>query len=445
MTTAAIQKPKGPQRLKRADIRYLALEGGGGKGFAYLGALQVLENFQGDNVLSRLEGVAGTSAGAITALMLALGLTTREIEEQIDQTDFNLFYDRPQPRLIPQPALTKDGGYARREDSATEKLMLGATLDTVTILTWLSQARQGNNFLDLYQSILSAGLVNLVLLRGDLALLLAKQKPPVGVIAGFLNAYLAYLGRDMGFFSGAAARTYFDTLIATTAARRKGGKPADYINMPFVRFQSIFGRELMVCGANLSTGRTVLFSARREHTPYFPVADAVRISMGLPMIFKPYVIDRHVPGWPPCGTYVDGGYWNNLPFREIAPRSGMSPGQSSSAAVGDSAPRTLALRLQIDTPTKVITAGDVLSKMLNSIAGAGETQILSDFAHLAVTLDTTGLSLLEFSPNPAARPVVTKRARRRMLRYFGHPVPPADEDKADDARVAELEGRDVCN
>jgi predicted acylesterase/phospholipase RssA len=41
---------------------------------------------------------------------------------------------------------------------------------------------------------------------------------------------------------------------------------------------------LLVCGANLSYGRSVLFSLR--HTPNFPIADAVRISMSLPIIIS---------------------------------------------------------------------------------------------------------------------------------------------------------------
>jgi hypothetical protein len=153
-----------------------------------------------------------------------------------------------------------------------------------------------------------------------------------------------------------------------------------------------------------------------------------------------------VPGWPPCGTYVDGGYWNNLPFREIEPRSAVGSGSSNTAAISDAqkTPRTLALRLGIDTPSVVGSAGDVIGKMLNGIVGAGETQTLREFDHLSVMLDTTGLSMLEFSPNPAVKPLVTKRSRRRMLHYFGHPIPPADEDIADDLRIAELESRSVC-
>src|SRR5215467_6659289 len=92
---------RGGASLAPRDVRYIALEGGGGKGFAYLGAIEVLESTK-PNVLKQLAGVAGTSAGAITALMLAMGLTAAEIKKQTE-VDFNTFFDPPQPRLIPQP------------------------------------------------------------------------------------------------------------------------------------------------------------------------------------------------------------------------------------------------------------------------------------------------------------------------------------------------------
>ncbi len=48
----------------------LALEGGGVRGLAYSGALEVLEN---KGILKNIERVAGSSAGAIAGLMISLG------------------------------------------------------------------------------------------------------------------------------------------------------------------------------------------------------------------------------------------------------------------------------------------------------------------------------------------------------------------------------------
>lgn len=59
----------------------LVLEGGGVKGFAYVGAMEILDSL---NILSSIERVGGTSAGAIQATMLAVGYTPAEIVREID-------------------------------------------------------------------------------------------------------------------------------------------------------------------------------------------------------------------------------------------------------------------------------------------------------------------------------------------------------------------------
>jgi len=76
VTSAAVLKQSGPRHLLADDISYIALEGGGGKGFAYLGALQILEKL---NVFDHAIGYAGASAGAITSLMLSLGYRSDEM------------------------------------------------------------------------------------------------------------------------------------------------------------------------------------------------------------------------------------------------------------------------------------------------------------------------------------------------------------------------------
>lgn len=95
-----------------------------------------------------------------------------------------------------------------------------------------------------------------------------------------------------------------------------------------------FQTSLLVTGSNLSRGTTQLFSA--VHTRDFPVADAVRISMGLPWFYKPYVIDEANQAGASPGVYVDDGLWNNLPYREFDLREGDSRHSS-----------TLGIRLEI--------------------------------------------------------------------------------------------------
>lgn len=64
--------------------------GGGIKGFALVGALQVLE----DRGIY-FERVAGTSAGAIMACFIAAGYTADEIEKMLDELDVSTFLDPP--------------------------------------------------------------------------------------------------------------------------------------------------------------------------------------------------------------------------------------------------------------------------------------------------------------------------------------------------------------
>jgi NTE family protein len=71
-------------------IQNLVFQGGGVKGIAYAGALRELER---QGVLGGVVNVAGTSAGAITAALLAAGVTAGELEAILRGTDFTSFMD----------------------------------------------------------------------------------------------------------------------------------------------------------------------------------------------------------------------------------------------------------------------------------------------------------------------------------------------------------------
>src|SRR5436190_580827 len=68
----------------------LVFEGGGIRGIAYAGSLQVLEE---QTILPQIKRVAGTSAGAIAALTVSLGYTAKEIEAIINDTRIEKFND----------------------------------------------------------------------------------------------------------------------------------------------------------------------------------------------------------------------------------------------------------------------------------------------------------------------------------------------------------------
>ena len=74
----------------KAQIKNLVFEGAGIRGIAYCGAIKVLEQ---KSLLQNVERVGGTSAGAITALLLSLGYKADEIAELINSTSFKKFND----------------------------------------------------------------------------------------------------------------------------------------------------------------------------------------------------------------------------------------------------------------------------------------------------------------------------------------------------------------
>jgi NTE family protein len=71
-------------------IKNLVFEGGGVKGIALLGALKFLKEI---GELDQVERVGGTSAGAINALFLGLGLGPEESIPILKKMDFNSFLD----------------------------------------------------------------------------------------------------------------------------------------------------------------------------------------------------------------------------------------------------------------------------------------------------------------------------------------------------------------
>ena len=68
----------------------LALKGGGIRGIAYAGALQVLEE---RHVAEGIRQVAGTSVGAITGALFSVGYSSKEIREILFAQDIGEFND----------------------------------------------------------------------------------------------------------------------------------------------------------------------------------------------------------------------------------------------------------------------------------------------------------------------------------------------------------------
>jgi len=205
---------------KRTLYRNLVFKGGGVRGIAYMGALEVLEEYK---VVENIERVAGTSAGAITAALFSLRLSIPETRDLFHTLDLSKI---PQSRAKPKPWFLPD--FAEQEN---------------------------------YRR--------------------------------FINKY--------GWYSS----EYFHQWLMGAIGDHCGGNG----RATFADFKERGFRDLHVVAANLSRQRAEVFSAIR--TPDVAVADAVRMSMSIPIFFEALQFDGKSFG--SGDYYVDGGLFDNFP------------------------------------------------------------------------------------------------------------------------------------
>ena len=86
----------------------LVFEGGGVKGIAYVGALEVLDQ---KGILKDIKRVAGTSAGAMVAVMVALRYTAEEMRQVLESLNFKDFKDSSKGILRDTIRLLKNYGW----------------------------------------------------------------------------------------------------------------------------------------------------------------------------------------------------------------------------------------------------------------------------------------------------------------------------------------------
>ncbi|XP_078584950.1 uncharacterized protein LOC144867055 isoform X1 [Branchiostoma floridae x Branchiostoma japonicum] len=84
--TAVRLPARGGEKFAEKEFPFtnLVLEGGGAKGIAYIGAAKVLEDA---GIMKNITRFGGTSAGAITAALLAIGMTSEEMMTTLSDVD----------------------------------------------------------------------------------------------------------------------------------------------------------------------------------------------------------------------------------------------------------------------------------------------------------------------------------------------------------------------
>lgn len=262
--------------LARPPITSLVLSGGGAKGAAYPGAIQALE------AQGKLEGIrtlSGSSAGAITAALLAAGMNASEFKALSDEMDFISLLDSPVKKINLAQHMSGEAGKAIA--SVLEKLKLGKLGSFVQLLSNIFPRLQSDAVpLEriLKQESRSSVLAQLkshpeLAARPDVAAIRQRLEQGGGVTFGDL----ALLGR----------------------------------HIPAIK-------ELNITGTGMFDGRPqmILFNARL--TPDMEIARAAHISGSFPVVFsRPE--EQHQPFLAQGEklSLQDGGVMLNVPVPEL--------------------------------------------------------------------------------------------------------------------------------
>lgn len=291
------KRPKLPPPPKsNYMVGYAIFEGGGAKGITHVGALAALEREK-----VTLAGVAGSSAGAIVAALIAVGYSAQEI---YDPGKTNILRRDPLNPLDPIDLLGRD------KWGAIQRLRpLRSSLSTVV--------RAGLVLLALSLAAPVAAAHG----HGWLAAVMIVLLPMAAVLAALAVWRFAHpIIVQRGYFDSTELRRILngllrDKLKAHYIANGDPDRPVPDI----VRFSDIDPddgnvrqcRRLKIIVSDARTREPVTFD---RTTGAVSVADAVAASSAIPIVFAPPEIE----GAPRAATYVDGGLVANLPVWAFA-------------------------------------------------------------------------------------------------------------------------------
>ncbi|NGX43091.1 MAG: hypothetical protein K940chlam7_01382 [Chlamydiae bacterium] len=307
----------------------LVFKGGGPKGIAYGGVIETLE---ATGNLKGVKRVAGTSAGAIAAMLLALGYNSAEIKDVLKTTDLTTFLDHPLSKTRLETAFRE-----RTEN-------IGAVIKS------------------LHQTYKTAVRV--------------YQDPTVVVTAA-----LKALWKTTGICEGNVFLQWAQEKIANKVGdpHLTFGELHELVKKPGSPY-----KELHIFGTKL-TGQSQIFrfSSEDPSCKDMIIADALRISMSIPGVFLPHHIhvkeDGRRVAFREKGDFVDGGMLYNLPVEEFDQKRYVQGVESEEEAL---CPifnkRTLGFNLysSLSAPAEerpVETVGDLLLNLAKVYFHAGDS------------------------------------------------------------------------
>lgn len=133
----------------QATYKNIVLEDGGIRGFAYIGAYEVLDSL---HILQSVERVGGSSAGAIQAALLAVGYTPAEMKLIAETIPLKKFNDGGWSVIGGTRRLRKQFGWYKGDgfEAWIGKLIAKKTGSATTTFAELHARKAEKGFKDLY-------------------------------------------------------------------------------------------------------------------------------------------------------------------------------------------------------------------------------------------------------------------------------------------------------
>jgi len=361
----------------------MVFEGGGAKGMGFVGALEIF--FSAGHTHGRL---LGTSAGAITAALLAAGYRPQEMLESLSEKidGRSVFSDF---MAVPS-ALDKDS----IRTSATRELLRRIDLPFIP---------------ERFEEKLDDHLVEW----------LAAQPS--------LRCVFSFIERG-GWYS---ADNFVTWLKKRLDSGSNEGNPRQFSQMTLAEFYEATQTDLSLVASDTTQGAMLVLNHRTA--PNLPLVWAVRMSMSVPLLWQEVVWkeewgryrDRDMVG----NAIVDGGLLSNFPIELFVSRAapvinvmGPDVSQNVLGMLIDELLEVPGAGSTVTTQSK-IGLGDLhtvqrISNLVNTTLSARDKNVIDAFEKLVVRLPAKGYGTTEFDMTDARRELLVEAGRTVMKAYL---------------------------
>lgn len=355
---------------------YVAFQGGGARGLVHIGALRALENISfpshdsaEDIRRPEIAGVAGTSAGAIMAALVAARYDSHQIISGAEGDPSNILQRLKRRKVTSLKDIFTTAGWLKIKIFST-------MLSLIPIVAWTA--------------LLVAGVVAIVVgilwHQGH-----AFKISTISFAISWPRAVLCFLVLGLAFFCVKKALSHFvlrglapltvvwdvidEALVGASLAKSLDGKRG----ITFRELEEAGGRPLRIISTDVTSRGLRIFS--REETPDVPIADAVCASICLPFIFDPHKITLDGK----IHQFVDGGFLSNLPLWAF-----------DNDRIADDSSWTIGFSLAPERRRAVKSLGDLGSAILDAVVSGPPEIHARGISSLMIIPIETSLKLLHF-------------------------------------------------